>query len=287
MVAPQRTGRRRLTLWMLLLASATLITLDFQDFGPLGTIQTGAREVVRPVRTGAERIASPVTDLWRSTTDFDELEADNQLLQAEVDRLRGELVRSGIDRADYEALLREAGLESTEAYPLLLTKVRTGEIGNFGASVIEIDAGTADGVAKDMAVITAAGLVGRVESADRTTSSVRLVSDPDFVIGAEVAGEVGLARGQGSNEEIKITQGLTGRAEVEVGDPVTTTRSERSLFPPNLVIGSVSETEVTAGDERTVVTVELAADPTDLRFVSVVLVEPGAEVEVEPEGVAR
>lgn len=287
MVAPQRTGRRRLTLWMLLLASATLITLDFQDFGPLGTIQTGAREVVRPVRTGAERIASPVTDLWRSATDFDELEADNQLLQAEVDRLRGELVRSGIDRADYEALLREAGLESTEAYPLLLTKVRTGEIGNFGASVIEIDAGTADGVAKDMAVITAAGLVGRVESADRTTSSVRLVSDPDFVIGAEVAGEVGLARGQGSNEEIKITQGLTGRAEVEVGDPVTTTRSERSLFPPNLVIGSVSETEVTAGDERTVVTVELAADPTDLRFVSVVLVEPGAEIEVEPEGVAR
>lgn len=287
MVAPQRTGRRRLTLWMLLLASATLITLDFQDFGPLGTIQTGAREVVRPVRTGAERIASPVTDLWRSTTEFDELEADNQLLQAEVDRLRGELVRSGIDRADYEALLREAGLESTEAYPLLLTKVRTGEIGNFGASVIEIDAGTADGVAKDMAVITAAGLVGRVESADRTTSSVRLVSDPDFVIGAEVAGEVGLARGQGSNEEIKITQGLTGRAEVEVGDPVTTTRSERSLFPPNLVIGSVSETEVTAGDERTVVTVELAADPTDLRFVSVVLVEPGAEIEVEPEGVAR
>ena len=52
-------------------------------------------------------------------------------------------------------------------------------------------------------------------------------------------------------------------------------------------IGTVSETEVTAGDERTVVTVELAADPTDLRFVSVVLVEPGAVVEVEPEGVAR
>lgn len=287
MVAPQRTGRRRLTLWMLLLASATLITLDFQDFGPLGTIQTGAREIAQPIRTGAERVASPITDVWRSTTEFDELEAENQLLRAEIDRLRGELVRSGIDRADYEALLREAGLAVPEEYPLLLAKVRTGEVGNFGASVIEIDAGTADGVERDMAVITAAGLVGRVESADRTSASVRLVSDPDFVIGAEVAGEVGLARGQGSNEVIRITQGLTGRAEVEIGDPVTTTRSERSLFPPNLVIGTVSKTEVTAGDERTVVTVDLAADPTDLRFVSVVLVEPGAEIEIEPQGVAR
>lgn len=287
MVAPQRMGRRRLTLWMLLLAAATLITLDFQNFGPLATIQTGAREVVSPIRTGAERVASPVTDLWRSATRFDDLEAENQALRNEIDRLRGELVRSGIDRADYEALLREAGLESTEAYPLLLAKVRTGEIGNFGENVIEIDAGTADGVRQNMAVVTAAGLVGRIEAADRTTSSVRLVSDPDFVIGAEVAGEVGLARGQSSNEFIKITQGLTGRAEVELGDPVTTTSSERSLFPPNLIIGIVSETEVTPGDERTVVTVELAADPTDLRFVNVVLVEPGAEVEVEPEGVAR
>ncbi len=287
MVAPQRTGRRRFTLWMLLLASATLITLDFQNFGLLETVQTGAREVVAPIRTGAERIASPVTDVWDASTRLDELEAENAALQAEVDRLRGELVRSGIDRGDYEALLREAGLEVSEAYPLALARVRTGEIGNFGESVIEIDAGTADGVQRDMAVITAAGLVGRVESAVRTTSSVRLISDPDFVIGAEVAGEVGLARGQGSNDLIRITQGLTGRAEVDVGDPVTTTRSERSLFPPNLIIGTVSATRVTAGDERTVVTVELAADPSDLRFVNVVLVEPGAEIEEDPAGVAR
>jgi rod shape-determining protein MreC len=271
---------------MVILAAATLITLDFQSFGPLGTIQNGAREIVSPVRDGGSRILSPITGVWRGATDYDDLESENQELRDEIDRLRGELVRSGIDRGDYEALLREAGLESTEAYPLLLARVRRGQIGNFGSSVIELEVGTADGVQQDMAVVTAAGLVGRIEQADRTSSTVRLVSDPDFVIGAEVAGEVGLARGHGSNETIEITQGIDGRAAIEDGDPVVTTRSERSLFPPNIVIGTVIDTSVADDVSTTTVTVELAADPSDLRFVSVVLIEPGAEVDETPTGVA-
>ncbi len=286
MAAPQDSGRRRVTLAMIILAAATLITLDFQNFGPLGTIQTGAREILSPVRDGGARILSPITGVWRGATDYDDLELENQALRDEIDRLRGELVRSGIDRGDYEALLQEAGLESTEAYPLVLARVRRGEIGNFGSSVIEIEVGTRDGVQTDMAVVTAAGLVGRVEQADRTSSTVRLVSDPDFVIGAEVAGEIGLARGHGSNETIEITQGIDGRANIEEGDPVVTTRSDRSLFPPNIVIGTVAATDVADDVSTTTVVVDLSADPSDLRFVSVVLLEPGAEVEETPQGVA-
>ena len=67
MAAPQQSGRRRITLGLIFLASATLITLDFQDFGPLGTIQTGAREVVAPANplprpSPAPRAASTIVD---------------------------------------------------------------------------------------------------------------------------------------------------------------------------------------------------------------------------------
>ncbi|MFT7474195.1 MAG: rod shape-determining protein MreC [Verrucomicrobiales bacterium] len=287
MAAPQQSGRRRITLGLIFLASATLITLDFQSFGPLGTIQTGAREVVAPIRAGGERIASPITGLWDGATNFDDLERENIELRAEVDRLRGELVRSGVDRSDYEALLAINGLEVPAGYPLLLAKVRTGEVGNFTSGVVEIDVGTADGVAKDMAVVTAAGVVGRVERADRSSSTVRLVSSTEFVMGVEVAGEVGLARGTGSATEIEIAQGIGIRAQVSVGDPVTTTSSERTLFPSNLVIGTVSGLERNEDASNENVTVELAANPVDLRFVSVVLIEPGAEIEDAPEGIAR
>lgn len=278
MAAPLRPGRRRTTLWVILLISVALITLDFQNFGPLETIQIGAREVLSPIKTGAERIASPVTGIWNGATDYDDLEAENETLRAEIDRLRGQLVRDGIDRGDYEALLENFGIEGTQPYPLLLARVRTGEVGNFSSTVIEIDKGTKDGVQTDMAVITPAGLVGRVEQADRTTATVILVSDPNFVIGAEVAGEVGLARGIGSNTIVRIEEGLSGRALIEDGAPVTTTRSERSLFPPNLIIGTVSAADVSADQDQTEVEVLLSADPTDLRFVNVVLVEPGADL---------
>ena len=128
-----------------------------------------------------------------------------------------------------------------------------------------------------MAVITPAGLVGRTEQVDRTSTTVRLISSSEFVIGVEVGGEVGLARGEGSPTEILIEQGIGIRAQIEEGDPVTTTSSERSLFPPNLVVGTVSGTTVTEDASNQAVTVEIAANPIDLRFVSVVLIEPGSE----------
>ena len=139
-----------------------------------------------------------------------------------------------------------------------------------------------------MAVVTQAGLVGRTEQVDRNSSTVRLISSNEFVIGVEVAGEVGLARGEGLADEIVIEQGIGIRAQIEVGEPVTTTNSERSLFPPNIVIGTVTGTTVTEDASNQAVTVEIAANPVDLRFVSVVLVEPetgGSSVEVDEPGV--
>ena len=151
----------------------------------------------------------------------------------------------------------------------------TGEVGNFSSGVVEIDLGSSDGVRIDMAVITPAGVVGRVEQVDRTSSSVRLISSSDFVMGVEVAGEVGLARGTGSPTTIEIQQGISNRALIEEGNAVTTTASERTLFPPNLVIGTVLRTTRNEDASNQNVVVELAANPTDLRFVSVVLIEPG------------
>ena len=289
MVAPQQTGRRRATLGLLFLAAASLITLDFQNFGPIGTIQTGVREVIAPFRTGGERIVSPITGLWDGATQFDELQLENDRLREENDRLRGEIVQSGVNRGDYEALLAINGLEVPAEYPLQLAKVRTGEVGNFTAGVVEIDVGSTDGVQRDMAVVTAAGVVGRIETVDRTSSTVRLVSSNEFVMGVEVAGEVGLARGIGSADFIEISQGIGTRAQIAIGDPVTTSSSERTLFPPNLVIGQVVAATDDEEASNQLLRVELAANPVDLRFVSVVLIEPGAELDEDTpqEGVLR
>ena len=81
---------------------------------------------------------SPITNFWNGATGFDELTAENEELRREIDELRGELVRSGIDRDDYEALLEVNGLEGRVDLPLALGRVLTGEVGNFSSGVVEI-----------------------------------------------------------------------------------------------------------------------------------------------------
>ena len=212
---------------MIFLAVATLITLDFQDFGPLGTIQNGARESRRSDPRRCERIASPITDLWEGATATTISRPRTWRSSPRVDRLRGELVQSGIDRGDYEALLEQSGLEAPRptrsAHPSSQEQRRKLRLGCHRDRV-----GNIRGSEEGHGGRHRRGPGGSCRAGRSIICLVRLVSDPDFVIGAEVAGEVGLALGIGSNSEMRIEQGLKGRAEVELGDPVTTTRSDRS-----------------------------------------------------------
>src|SRR5690606_37361323 len=86
--------------------------------------------------------------------------------------------------------------------PTQVARVTSGPIGNFDAHVVEISKGSSSGVRPGMAVMTNAGLVGRVVEADGNRSTVQLVSAPDFAVGVRIGGEVALARGTGSSREL-------------------------------------------------------------------------------------
>lgn len=274
MALPGQSRRRRFGLGAVAVLSLLLITLDFQDFGPLGTLQSGVRAVVDPIRDGGETVLSPLTSVWDGATELDDIRAENDRLRAENDRLRGELVTSGIDREDYERLLVENGLSVPGDLPTLVARVKPGQIGNFSDGLIDVEFASGNTVKKNMAVVTNAGLVGRVEDVVGSSATIRLITDPGFAVGVEISGEVGLARGQASDDMMLVEQGISSDAAIEVGDPVLTSSSDQSLFPAQLLVGSVAEVAQVASGRRTEVTVQLSADTTGLRFVNIVLVDP-------------
>lgn len=276
MAMSRRGGRSRLTLVLLVLTSITILTLDFRGgSGTLDPARDAAASIFNPVRGAAERVFAPVADAWNGAWHYDSVQKENEQLRAENDRLRGD-VASGQAAIEDAAQLRKAGgLTSVAEIDHVLAQVNSGAVSNF-AHTIELNQGSNKGIKVGNPVVTGAGLVGRVVQVTSDHSVVKLITDPDFAIGVRLTAsqEIGVARGTGEGNPLRVESGINPQAEVPVGDPVTTSGLDRAIFPPLIPVGTVTSAELSADQLSKVVTIEPLADLTRLAYVTVLLWEP-------------
>ena len=176
------TRRSRIVLAILVLVSITLIVFDLRggESGPTRPLRVAGETVLGSAERAMATFVVPVRGLIESLGglgDADariaQLEADNARLQAELDTVANDRARV----ADLEALL---GLVSTNDYETVPAQViAVGPAQGF-AWTVTIDAGSRDGVERDMSVISGAGLVGRrtarsLDPADRFDRDIREV----------------------------------------------------------------------------------------------------------------
>lgn len=264
--------RRRSTLVLLVLTSITLISLDYQGFRPLEAVQSAARSLIDPVANSADSITSPFTNAWKSFTDFDDMEAENQQLREDLAALQGDAIRASAAEESLRSLLEELQIDYVGGAERVVAQV-IDRPGNFESDAIEIDRGSDDGIRDGMPVVTSAGLIGRVTEVASDFSQVRLVEQDDFPIGVRVVGlgEVALARGQGPGEPLKVTEGLTDQTEIQVGQQVVTSGIQGSSYPPDIVVGVVSEVVFDSATLELDVRIRPVADLESLRYVTVIL----------------
>ncbi|MFE7063076.1 rod shape-determining protein MreC [Sutcliffiella sp. NPDC057660] len=110
---------------------------------------------------------------------------------------------------------------------------------------IIVNKGKQDGVEKDMAVITAGGLIGKVKHANPFTSSVQLLSslDPKNRISAYIQGDesiFGLIEGYDDEKGALLLKRIPHQAEVKEGQTVLSS-GLGGIFPEGLIIGEVTE----------------------------------------------
>ncbi len=273
MALPRRSGRRRYTLLVLVLAAVTLLTLDARGFGPLASAQSGVRNVLSPLRTGVSAIFNPFTDAWRGAFNYDDLEAENAALRSQLDALEGAAITDANARAELDALNAQLGIDYLAETETVVARVAGSELGNFSKFSVEIDRGSSTGLAVGMPVVTDAGVVGKLVRVDRDRSLVQLISDPEFAIGVRLvsSSKIGLGHGNGSDDRTLIVdQGIAADVEVAVGEAVVT-GGRASLFPPGIPVGLVTAVTLELGAEQQTVLVSLTADVGNLDFVSVVL----------------
>jgi rod shape-determining protein MreC len=113
-----------------------------------------------------------------------------------------------------------------------------GSSGSEQSRSIFIDKGTGDGVEKDMAVITADGVVGKVLRAFHSTSQVLLINDQSSGVGVilDKSRLQGVVKGTSAGEV--ILENVMTDESVAPGERVVTSGGDQ-IFPKGLTVGMV------------------------------------------------
>jgi rod shape-determining protein MreC len=135
-----------------------------------------------------------------------------------------------------------------------------------------------------MAVISPAGVVGRIVVSTARASKVQLLIDRDAAAGVMVERSRvnGVVTGTGIAEALGFTAGLVqleyipGSADIKKGDRVVTSGID-GIYPKGFLVGEIQSAERVAGEWR--IMVQPAVEFSSLEAVLVVLNAPPAEAE--------
>ncbi|MFE6743309.1 rod shape-determining protein MreC [Streptomyces tubercidicus] len=271
------TRESRLLLVLLVAIAFALITVDIRggEQSPLDGARQAAASAFGPVESGVARVVDPVgnavgavRDSGRRHNRISTLEHENEALKAKL----GSSDRNRSRAAELDKILKTAG---TGQYAIKGAQViAIGSAQGFSWTVT-IDAGSRDGIRRDMTVLNGDGLVGRITTVGADTSTVLLAADPDFTVGTrmEKTNEIGFANGQGVRS-LRV-QLLNGRANIKKGDRLVTFGSSKDKpFVPGVPVGKVTRVEPFNGDLTRTLQVRPFVAFSQLDIVGVVVQPP-------------
>ena len=276
-----RTRARSTRLLVVALVSASLvtITIDYRqgDGGPLAAAGDAALALISPLQEAVSKVTQPIGNFFSTLVRLPSIRRELEEAREQISQFRTAIGEQRADQqrvAELEALL---GLRDSLSGRLetLAAGVTAYTPSNFEWT-ITIDRGSSDGVEEDMAVVASAGLVGNVVRAGGSSSVVRLIIDPDSAVAGRLdsSGERGLLVGGGQAD---LRMELVDPATDVTPDENVVTAGVRipgvgaSLYPSNILIGTVSRVLSDEGALEKFITVRPAVDFSSLNVVLVVL----------------
>src|SRR5579859_2759079 len=245
-------------------------------------IRIWAVGALSPFERGLVWIQNGSANLWHNYIYLRGVRAENRELKDQIEQMRLEQVRLNEDAAQAHRL--QTLLAFKEQY--VARTVAAQVIGSSGSDlsrVVYIDKGENAGIDRDMAVITANGIVGKVLMAYPSVAQVLLINDQSSGVGAilEKTRLQGVLRGT-ANGEVALERVMSDE-QVAPGETVLTSGGDQ-IFPKGLPVGTVTK----VGNGRDLflnIKIKPAADLSKLEEV-LVLVEK-QERETPTEDAAR
>ncbi len=202
-------------------------------------IRVWAVGAITPFERALVWMQSGSSNLWHNYVYLRGVRAENRQLKEQIEQMRLDQVRLNEDAAQARRLqtllaFKEQYIAKTVAAQVI------GSGGSDSSRVIYIDKGENAGLKRDMAVITADGIVGKVLTVYPSVSQVLLISDQSSGVGAilEKSRVNGVVKGT-VNGEVTLDRVMVDE-EVPVGEKLLTSGGDQ-IFPKGLPLGTVAK----------------------------------------------
>jgi rod shape-determining protein MreC len=278
----RRTRRPRLTIGLLILASITIITLDYRGdaHGAISGLKRVTHDAFTPVQDAVNAVVRPIGSFLAGATHAGAIEQQNAKLRAEIGRLQRQVLARGGDAATLRSLQAlehlpwAAGVPELSSVPTLAAEVVALNPSDFAATV-QLNIGRSAGVDVGMPVVGSAGLVGQVIDAWSSGSMVRLVTDARSAVGIRFGAPPGYAllQGTGVGRALAVQYVQPGTA-LSVGEVLATSGLQNALFPPGIPVARVTSYSSTPSSTQETVSAQPVADLAALQYVDVLQWEP-------------
>ena len=238
------------------------------------------REVIGVVTTPLRWVASVVTDGVGGFFEHFKLQSAlidrNEALEKENQSLRDQSLRA--DLLEEESARLRNYLDMKDKYPTFLLEegMVIGSESSGYMTVFTLNRGTAHGIAINMPVIVKEGVVGYVTEVGLTWCKVSTILEKGANskgIGAYVAdkGTMGVVQGDYTLEQKGLCKMsyIEEGADIAVGDVIVSS-GVGSVYPNDLIIGTVIEVGVDEYTRTIVATVRPAVDFSSLKYMLIV-----------------
>ncbi len=260
---------------LILLLALSLISANLHSRENMSFFESLVVGITSPVQKVVGGIIGGIGNVWRGYFYLVGAQQENEDLKRELKELKLQLHRSREADLANQRLRALLNFKKSIATPLLPAELVAFDPSGWFQTIL-IDKGSSDGVAQDMAVVSADGLMGRVIGVSSHHAKVLLILDANSAVDALIQGSrvrgvlVGLGR------DLCLLKYVQRNEDVQAGDQVISS-GMGGVFPKGLLLGTVQE--VVRGNSGLFqrVEVEPAANFSRLEEVMVVIQPPSEE----------
>jgi rod shape-determining protein MreC len=215
------------------------MSYDPADSSGVRLIRLWANSVVSPPEKAVEHSKTGVGWLWDNYINLRHVRQQNSDLQNTVDRLRLEQAALLEDARQGQRLQALLNFQQKYLYKTMPAQV-IGASGSDQSRVFYLDKGKSDGLARDMAVITSDGIVGKVREVFPHSAQVLAINDQSSGAGVilQTTRIRGILRGNAQGQPQIV--GILADQRIQPGEKVLTAGGDQ-IFPRGLPVGVVDK----------------------------------------------